>query len=68
MNHLILHIEYLLLRHDCVIVPGLGAFIATASPALIDVVKGPMLPPRRSVMVNQAVTTADGLLPNSIGR
>ncbi|MDE6009283.1 MAG: adenylyl-sulfate kinase [Muribaculaceae bacterium] len=68
MNHLILHIEYLLLRHDCVIVPGLGAFIATASPALIDVVKGQMLPPRRSVMFNQAVTTDDGLLTNSIAR
>lgn len=68
MNNLILHIEYLLQRHDCVIVPGLGAFIATEIPAKIDMEKGVMVPPGRSVMFNQAVTTDDGLLTNSIVR
>lgn len=68
MNSLILHIEYLLLRHDCVIVPGLGAFIATYVPARIDMENGSLLPPSRSVVFNQAVSTDDGLLANSIAR
>ncbi|MDE5875628.1 MAG: hypothetical protein K2H15_08270, partial [Muribaculaceae bacterium] len=68
MNSLILHIEYLLLRHDCVIVPGLGAFIATYVPARIDMENGVLLPPSRPVVFNQAVSTDDGLLANSIAR
>ena len=68
MNSLILHIEYLLLHHDCVIVPGLGAFIVTETPARLDVEKGVIVPPCRSIMFNQAVTTEDGLLTNSIVR
>ena len=68
MNHLILHIEYLLLKHECVIVPGLGAFIASFSPARLDVERSVMLPPGRTIMFNQAVSTDDGLLTNSIAR
>lgn len=62
------HIEFLLLRHDCVIVPGLGAFIATAVPAKIDMENGVIVPPSRSVMFNQSVTVDDGLLANSYAR
>ena len=36
VNSITRHIEYLILRHDCVIVPELGAFIAQYSPARID--------------------------------
>lgn len=68
MNFFFQHIEYLLLRHDCVIVPGLGAFIASMTPASIDMEKGIILPPSRSLMFNQAVTLDDGLLANSISR
>lgn len=68
MNNLSRHIEYLLLRHDCVIVPGLGAFIATKSPARIDLERGIVVPPSRSVMFNQAVSVDDGLLANSFAR
>ncbi len=68
MNNLFRHIEFLLLRHDCVIVPGLGAFIVTATPARIDHSSRRIFPPRRSVMFNQAVVLDDGLLANSYAR
>lgn len=68
MNHLFKHIEYLLLHHDCVIVPGLGAFIASMTSAKIDMEKGVIVPPSRTVMFNQAVTLDDGLLANSYAR
>lgn len=68
MNFFFQHIEYLLLRHDCVIVPGLGAFIASVSPARIDMEKGILTPSYRALMFNQAVSLDDGLLANSIAR
>lgn len=68
MNTIIRHIEYLTLRHDCVIVAGLGAFIATQRGAQIDMQRGLIVPPCRSLMFNQAVTLDDGLLANSIAR
>lgn len=67
-NNLFRHIEYLLLSNDCVIVPGLGAFIAISRPATIDHDKGIILPPSRSIIFNQAVMSDDGLLANSIAR
>ena len=68
MNVLFRHIEFLLTRHDCVIVPGLGAFIVTSAPAVIDRASRRVSPPSRSVMFNQAVTLDDGLLANSYAR
>lgn len=68
MNNLFRHIEFLLLRHDCVIVPGLGAFIVTSIPACIDRETCRIVPPCRSVMFNQAVSLDDGLLANSYAR
>ncbi len=68
MTHLFRHIEYLLLHHDCVIVPGLGAFIASNMPARIDREARMIFPPSRCIMFNQAVTLDDGLLANSLAR
>lgn len=68
MNNLFSHIEYLLLTHECVIVPGVGAFIAIVRQADIDYDKGIILPPSRSVMFNQAISSDDGLLANSYVR
>lgn len=68
MTNLFRQIEFLLLRHDCVIVPGLGAFIVTTTPARIDHDTRRIFPPYRSVMFNQAVTLDDGLLANSYAR
>ncbi|MDE6770662.1 MAG: hypothetical protein K2J78_13140, partial [Muribaculaceae bacterium] len=68
MTNLFRHIEFLLLRHDCVIVPGLGAFIVTTTPASIYNYTRRIFPTYRSVMFNQAVTLDDGLLANSYAR
>lgn len=68
MEILPLHIEYLLTRHDCVIVPGLGAFIATESEACIDIENGIVRPRRREISFNSSVVTDDGLLSHSVAR
>ncbi|MDE5586641.1 MAG: hypothetical protein K2I92_09975 [Muribaculaceae bacterium] len=68
MDRLPLHIEYLLTRHDCVIVPGLGAFIATETEAYIDLEAGIIRPRRREISFNSSVVTDDGLLAHSIAR
>lgn len=68
MENLPLHIEYLLTRHDCVILPGIGAFIATESEASINLNNGIITPRRREISFNGSVKTDDGLLSNSIAR
>lgn len=68
MNHIFLHISYLLLRRDCVTVPGFGAFIATDHYARVDREKGVILAPVRRIMFNQAVVSDDGLLTTSVAR
>lgn len=68
MDILPLHIEYLLTRHDCVIVPGMGAFIATETEAFIDLENSVIRPRRREVSFNSSVVTDDGLLTHSIAR
>lgn len=68
MERLPLHIEYLLTRHDCVIVPGLGAFIATETEPGIDHARGVAIPRRREITFNGSVVSDDGLLSHSIAR
>lgn len=68
MNVLIRHIEYLILRHDCVTVPGWGAFIANYQPARVDSEFGCIFPPCRTVGFNASLTHSDGLLTSSIAR
>lgn len=56
-------IEILLLDHDCVILPGFGAFIANHAVArMSDRGDALMLPPYRVVGFNQEVKSNDGLL------
>lgn len=68
MENLPLHIEYLLTRHDCVIVPGLGAFIATETEACIDRERAIISPRRREISFNGSVIADDGLLSHSLAR
>lgn len=68
MNYINLHIEYLLRHHDCVIVPGIGAFVAISHPASLDKENGIFLPPQRYIVFNSAIHTDDGLLANSYAR
>lgn len=68
MDLIPLHIEYLLTRHDCVIMPGIGAFIAAETEATIDFDRGIIVPRRRAITFNGSVVTDDGLLSHSIAR
>ena len=52
MLELARHIEILLLKHDCVIVPGLGGFIAHHVEARYDHESGCFLPPLRTLGFN----------------
>jgi len=62
MKILIRHIETLLLEHDCVIVEGLGGFIANQIPAAYNAETESFRPPYRNVTFNQQLTENDGLL------
>ena len=54
----------LLLRHNCVIVPGFGGFVAKQVSAKIDYKSGKMLPPSKSLLFNRQLVNNDGLLIN----
>ncbi|MCH5219011.1 MAG: hypothetical protein J1F20_00465 [Muribaculaceae bacterium] len=68
MKIVLRHIEYLLSCHDCVIIPGLGAFIASRHPALYDDERHIYLPPYRTYTFNSDLTESDGLLISSVSR
>ncbi len=68
MNSVNKHIEYLILRHDCVVIPGIGALIACNAPAYIDKELGCIFPPKRNITFNPNINHNDGLLATSISR
>ena len=55
-------ISTLLVRHNCVVLPDFGGFVARVNPAQIDYEKGIMNPPRKAILFNQQLTNSDGLL------
>ncbi len=68
MDNLSLHIEYLLLRNECVVIPGFGAFLNVWHPARYDEATGLYHPMEREVRFNSALTHDDGLLASSFSR
>jgi len=56
----------LLLRHNCVIVPSFGGFVAKPVSAKIDYTKGTMIPPSKSLLFNKQLINNDGLLINEL--
>jgi hypothetical protein len=56
------YIRELLFRHDCVIIPGFGAFIGNYFPSHIDRNEGLFYPPVRRITFNRHLTGNDGLL------
>lgn len=68
MFSIIDHIEYLITCHDCVVVPGWGAFIANYDASSYDAQAGVMSRPRRSIGFNANVSHNDGLLAQSLMR
>lgn len=59
------HIEILLLSNDCVIVPGLGGFVAHHVEAYYNASEGLFLPPLRTLGFNPQLTINDSLLVHS---
>lgn len=68
LDNLSLHIEYLLRHHDCVILPGIGAFLNHRINSHIDKDSGLISPPSREVSFNASISSNDGLLAHSISR
>jgi hypothetical protein len=62
------HIANLLYRHECVVVPAFGAFIAEWQSAEIIENQNSFLPPRKLISFNQLIKTNDGLLANHIAK
>lgn len=68
MKDLSQHIEFLLLDHDCVIYPQLGAFKATYVPSRWSQAEDLFLPPYRSVSFDAETKQSDGLFETSLSR
>lgn len=68
MKTIINHIEYLLSRNDCVIVPNFGAFLAHYQSAKFDQECTTITPPKRVFTFNSGITHNDGMLACSISR
>ena len=66
MNQLPTLIEYLLLNHDYVVIPGFGTFIVQQMDAQRNETEEAFLPPYRSVRFNAELTQADGLLSDAL--
>lgn len=60
------YISELIIRNDCVIVPGFGAFICSYVPAGIHPVIHSFSPPSRDIVFNSQLKHNDGLLANYI--
>jgi nucleoid DNA-binding protein len=63
---IISHIETLLTEHDCVIVPGLGAFILNDVSAVWEENHQKLAAPHRVVYFNQTLHYDDGLLTETL--
>jgi len=61
-------IEKLVLKHECVIIPGLGAFITNYFPAEIIPQQLSIQPPARKLVFNSLLNTNDGLLAHYLSQ
>lgn len=62
------HIEYLIRRHDCVVVPGVGALLCRFKSSAFGEDGKEILPPGRELAFNPWLTESDGLLVSSVAR
>jgi hypothetical protein len=62
------YIAQLLQKHNCVIVPEFGGFIANYKSAVIDAVNNRLTPPSKSVLFNPNLIANDGLLGNYVAQ
>lgn len=62
MEKLISNITKLIAQHNCVILPGVGAFLAHKVPACYNAAEKVFMPPHRFLAFNPQVTVDDALL------
>ena len=62
------YISELLYKYDCVIVPGLGGFVANYKSATIQPIQNTFSPPSKSISFNKNLNGNDGLLANFIAK
>lgn len=62
------YISDLLYRYECVILPGLGAFLTQNKPAHIDIETHTFFPPTKTLSFNRHLQSNDGLLANHIAK
>ena len=62
MENLVKNISRLIAQHNCVIIPGVGAFLAHRVPACYNAKERVFMPPHRSLVFNPQVTVDDALL------
>ncbi|MBN1650968.1 MAG: SPOR domain-containing protein [Bacteroidales bacterium] len=62
------HISRLVLEHECVIIPGLGAFLTNYHAAQINESQHQIKPASRSLVFNSQLNTNDGLLANHLAQ
>lgn len=65
MDRIIEHIERLLLRHDCVIIPDFGGFVLQSVPSVYVGDEHSFTPARKEIVFNPTLTHNDGLLAES---
>lgn len=58
----------LLRRHDCVVVPTFGAFIAQYQPSELNLTTGNLMPPSKVLAFNPELRHNDALLINTLAR
>lgn len=63
-----LHIQYLLLRHNYVVVPGLGSFVIESFPASYNEATGVFAPPACTLGFNADLRHNDSMLAMSVAR
>lgn len=66
MKKIFIHIEYLLLEHDCVIIPQLGGFLAKRVPSEWIKEESLFLPPYRTVRFNEHLCHGNTLLVDTL--
>ncbi|HLN94254.1 MAG TPA: SPOR domain-containing protein [Flavobacterium sp.] len=62
------HIEQLLYRHQCVGIPGFGAFLTETKPARLDEAAHTFFPPAKVLSFNPLLKNNDGLLASHVAR
>lgn len=68
MNRLILHISYLLLENEYLVIPQIGGFIVREKEAWYNHTSGVMHKPSVSISFNESLQHNDGLLTQSYSR